>query len=178
MRFLRVGCAVLAMTTGGVAAAHTGSAADVKPASIRCPLVAPYDRGNPFARMIRGEAPVSLIAQNDLVLAFVPRDWRNPGHALVVPRRAVRNLTDLTDAEVIAVARMVKRVAVAQERALGSTGFSVEQNNARNQEVCHAHFHVIPNTAPDAGPTSGAQHRSRAEMDHIAALLHAALPAD
>ena len=32
--------------------------------------------------------------------------------------------------------------------ALGATGFSILQNNGRDQAVGHVHFHVIPDTAP------------------------------
>lgn len=139
--------------------------------SLRCPLDAPYDPANPFARILRGERPVSLVLETDSVIAFIPIDWEHPGHTLVVPRRAVRSLDDMSAAEVGAVAEAVKRVAAAQRRALGATGYTLEQNNARRQSVCHAHFHVIPNTPPvPLAP------RSRAVMDAMAARLKAALP--
>jgi len=154
-----------------IGALLAGSSMAQAPAALHCPLDAPYDESNPFARIIRGEVPVSMIAENHLVLAFVPLGWEHPGHALVVPRRAVRNLNDMTEAEMAAVIHMVKRVAVAQQKVFGSTGFTLEQNNGRNQEVCHAHFHVIPNSAATSGES-----RSRAEMDLVASKLRAALP--
>jgi histidine triad (HIT) family protein len=141
------------------------------PEALRCPLTAEYDPANPFARILRGELPVSLIAEDRLVIAFVPLGWDHLGHALVVPRRAVRNLYDLTDAEIIAVTHMIRRIGTAQQRAFGSTGFSIEQNNARKQDVCHAHFHVIPNT-----PEVTNRRPTRAQMDDVAARLRAALP--
>lgn len=141
------------------------------PPTLRCPLDAPYDAQNPFARILRGELPASVVLETDAVIAFIPIDWEHPGHVLVVPKRAVRNLDDMTGAEVAAVAAAVKRVAAAQRRALGASGYTLEQNNGRNQSVCHAHFHVIPNTAPvPLAP------RTRAEMDEMAARLKAALP--
>lgn len=139
--------------------------------ALPCPLSAPYRADNPFARILRGELPVSLIAEDARVMAIVPLDWAHPGHALVIPKAAVRNLDDLTDEDALAVLHMAKRVAAAQQRALGSTGYSVQQNNARQQDVCHFHLHVVPNT-----PAVARVRATRAEMDAMAARLRMALP--
>jgi histidine triad (HIT) family protein len=139
--------------------------------SPRCSLTNAYDANNPFARILRGELPVSLITQDDLTLAFVPLDWEHPGEALVIPKRAVRNVNDMNDAELIATMHMARRIAVAQERAFGSTGFTIQQNNGQNQGICHAHLHVIPNT-----PAASVHNAARAAMDAVAAKLKAALP--
>lgn len=139
--------------------------------ALPCPLSASYRAGNPFARIIRGELPVSMIDEDTRVMAIVPLEWEHPGHALIIPKAAVRNLNDLTDEDALAVLHMAKRVAAAQQRALGSTGYSLQQNNARQQDVCHLHVHVIPNT-----PAVARVHATRAEMDAMAARLRAALP--
>jgi len=140
---------------------------------IRCPLDAPYDAGNPFAKILSGQQPGAIIAQNRLVVALVPIDWENPGHALVITRRAVRNMEGLSDAEMVAAMHMIRRVAAAQRKALGATGYTVRQNNARNQEVCHIHFHVVPNT-----PVDKVDRATMPQMEAIAARLRAALPQD
>ena len=127
------------------------------------------------ARVRRGlEAlPGAIIAQNRLVVALVPIDWENPGHALVITRRAVRNMEGLSDAEMVAAMHMIRRVAAAQRKALGATGYTVRQNNARNQEVCHIHFHGVPNT-----PVDKVDRATMPQMEAIAARLRAALPQD
>lgn len=112
-----------------------------------------------------------MIDEDTRVMAIVPLEWEHPGHALIIPKAAVRNLNDLTDEDALAVLHMAKRVAAAQQRALGSTGYSLQQNNARQQDVCHFHVHVIPNT-----PAATRVHATRAQMDAMAARLRAALP--
>ena len=139
--------------------------------ALPCPLAAAYRTDNPFARIIRGELPVSIIDQDARVIAIVPLEWEYPGHALVIPKGPVRNLNDLTDRDAVALMHMVKRVAAAQQRALGSTGFSLQQNNARKQDVCHLHVHVVPNTPPVPK-----KHATRTEMDAMAERLKAGLP--
>jgi histidine triad (HIT) family protein len=152
-------------------AVPTAAAAADEP--MRCPLNAPYDPQNPFAQIIRGEKKQAIVYSDPLVMAFVPLGWENPGHVLIVPKRSVRNLNDMTDQEMLAVFHLIRRIAVAQERAFGSTGYTVQQNNARSQSVCHAHFHVIPNSPKD--PVDGA---TQEQMEAIAAKLRAALPAE
>jgi histidine triad (HIT) family protein len=167
-----MGCAL--MLAIGVAPAAFGQTAlpDLaKNGALHCPLSAPYDANNTFARIIRKQLPASIIAQDARVIAIIPLEWEHPGHALVIPKHAVRNLYDLGDRDLIAVMNMVKRVATAQQRALGSTGFSLQQNNASNQDVCQLHIHVIPNT-----PLVPKVRATRAEMDAMAERLKAALP--
>lgn len=150
-------------------AASSSNAAAVE--EMKCPLNAAYDPSNPFAPIIRGEGRQAVVYSDPRVIAFVPIDWDNPGHVLIIPRRPVRNLNDVSDADMLAVFHLIRRIAVAQERAFGSTGFSIEQNNARHQSVCHAHFHVIPNT-----PRQTVKNATPAQQEAIAAKLRAALP--
>lgn len=161
MRALVLGLAVLL----GV---PTVAAADEP---MKCPLDAPYDPHNPFAQIIQGTKKQAIVYSDPLVLAFIPLGWENPGHVLIIPRRSVRNLNDMSDAEMLDVFHLIRRIAVAQERAFGSTGYTVVQNNGRDQSVCHAHFHVIPNSPKQ--PVDGA---TQEQMEAIAAKLRSALP--
>lgn len=140
-------------------------------ATPRCPLEGAYDPANPFARIVRGELPASRVFEDRQVIVILPLDWTNPGHALVIPKRPVRNLDAMTPREMAHALSIARRVATAQRVALGATGYSIIQNNARNQDVCQAHFHVVPDTPPV--PTGG---KTRAEMDALAAKLRAAFP--
>lgn len=65
---------------------------------------------------------------------------------------------------------VAKMVAVAQGIALGSTGFTILQNNGRGQAVCHVHFHVIPNT-----PRRSQNPVPREELDRIAQALRGSM---
>jgi histidine triad (HIT) family protein len=139
--------------------------------ALRCPLDGPYDDSNPFARILRGELPASRVHEDAQTLVLLPLVWEHPGHALVLPKRPVRNLLDMTPAEMGHALHVARQVALAQQRALGATGFSILQNNGRHQEVCHVHFHVIPNT-----PRAPQNPVPRAELDRMAERLAAAFP--
>jgi histidine triad (HIT) family protein len=105
-----------------------------------------YDPRNPFAEMLRGEREVARIYEDANVLAFVPLDFAAPGHALVIPKRGVRNLLEMKPAEMADIIRVAQCIARAQVAAFGATGFRLQQNNGAtsNQTVFHAHLHVIP----------------------------------
>jgi len=139
---------------------------------LRCPLDGTYDDNNAFALILRGELPASRMFEDEQVAVILPLQWEHPGHALVIPKRPVRNLFDMTPAEMGHALHVATRVAVAQQKALGSTGFTIIQNNGRSQAVCHVHFHVIPNTARH--PSNPVP---REELDRMAERLAAAFPA-
>jgi histidine triad (HIT) family protein len=147
------------------------TAAHAEASGLKCSRGAPYDVQNAFAKIASGERQAAIVYADRLVIAFVPIDWDNPGHTLIIPRRHVRSLDDMSDAEMLAVFHLIRRIAKAQERAFGATGYSIEQNNGRHQTVCHAHFHVIPNT-----PEQKVDKATPEQMQAIAAKLRAALP--
>ena len=158
--------------TAGVAAfpnpASPQPAAPEVPA-LRCPLDQPYEQNNPLARILRGETPASRIYEDRRVIVVMPLEWDHPGHALVIPKRPVRSLFDMTPAEMGHALAIARRVGAAQQSALGSTGFTIVQNNGRSQHVCHVHFHVIPNT-----PRAPQDPVPRDELDRMAERLRAA----
>jgi len=50
------------------------------------PHLAPYDRNNVFARILRGEAPCTKVYEDEFALAFDNIHPAAPVHVLVVPK--------------------------------------------------------------------------------------------
>ncbi|MFD1787988.1 HIT family protein [Sphingomonas floccifaciens] len=156
-------------------------AAAQQPAGPARGLTGAYDAGNPFARILRGELPVSKVYEDKTVLVFMPLTMAKPGHVLIIPKRlGVRNLLDLTPAELAACMVAAQKAGRAQMAALGATGFQIRQNNGSDagQEVFHPHVHVIPFVGPDKALRTDADRNTRAELDAMAARLRAAWPKD
>ncbi|MBM3929336.1 MAG: HIT family protein [Sphingomonadales bacterium] len=155
------------------------SAVAQQPASPARGLTGAYDPGNPFARILRGEAPVSKVYEDDRVLVLMPLTMAKPGHVLVIPKRlGARNLLDLTPAELTACMVAAQKAGRAQMAALGATGFQIRQNNGADagQEVFHPHFHVVPFVGPDKALRPEAERNTRDDLDAMAARLRAAWP--
>ena len=106
----------------------------------------PYDDSNVFAKILRGDIPSHKIYEDDDVLVFMDVMPQAPGHTLVVPKAASRNLLDADPAVLAKVAPIVQRTARAVKEAFGADGVTVVQFNepASGQTVFHLHYHVIP----------------------------------
>ncbi|HEY3792743.1 MAG TPA: HIT domain-containing protein, partial [Bradyrhizobium sp.] len=67
--------------------------------------MAAYDSSNIFAKILRGEFPCYKVYENDHVLAFLDIMPRSPGHTLVIPKTAARNILDIDVEDFVHVAR-------------------------------------------------------------------------
>jgi histidine triad (HIT) family protein len=99
-----------------------------------------------FCKIIAGELPAQIIDEDEQTVAFMDINPATRGHALVVPRRHVRNLLEIgpedLDATMLASQRLARRVT---ER-LGADGVNLLNGcaSAAWQTVFHFHVHVIP----------------------------------
>lgn len=109
------------------------------------------DQPSIFTRIIRGELPCAKIYEDEHVLAFLDINPLAEGHALVVPRRQVARLEELTPDEAAACARVIGPLAARIIAAVGAPAYNVLQNNGAEsgQEVPHVHFHIIPRRSGD-----------------------------
>jgi len=108
--------------------------------------MAAYDDNNIFAKILRGELPAYKVYEDDKALALLDIMPRAPGHTLVLPKSAARNLMDVAPADLAHVHEVVQRVAKAAMQVFGADGITVQQFNekAGGQVVFHLHVHVIP----------------------------------
>ena len=105
-----------------------------------------YDDSNIFAKILRGEIPSNKVYEDADTLVFMDVMPQAPGHTLIVPKVASRNLLD-ADPQVLArVAPVVQKIARAVKTAFNADGVTVVQFNepASGQTVFHLHYHVIP----------------------------------
>jgi histidine triad (HIT) family protein len=105
-----------------------------------------YDPNNIFAKILRGEMPSYKVYEDDKVLAFLDIMPRAPGHTLVLPKAACRNILDIAPDDLVAVTLATQKVAKAVVEVFGADGITVQQFNegAGGQVVFHLHLHIIP----------------------------------
>jgi histidine triad (HIT) family protein len=105
-----------------------------------------YDPNNIFAKILRGELPCFKVYEDDKTLAFLDIMPRTPGHTLILPKAAARNILDIAPDDLAHVSKVAQRIAKAAMTALGADGITVQQFNegAGGQVVFHLHVHVIP----------------------------------
>jgi histidine triad (HIT) family protein len=105
-----------------------------------------YDPNNIFAKILRGEFPCYKVYEDDHVLAFLDIMPRSPGHTLVIPKAAARNILDIKIEDYLHVARATHRIAAAAKQTFDADGITIQQFNeaAGGQVVFHLHVHVMP----------------------------------
>jgi histidine triad (HIT) family protein len=105
-----------------------------------------YDPSNIFAKILRGELPCHKVYEDDKALAFLDIMPRAPGHTLVLPKAAARNILDVAPDDLAHVMKITQRVAKVSVDVFGADGVTVQQFNegAGGQVVFHLHVHVIP----------------------------------
>ena len=99
-----------------------------------------------FCQIIKREIPASIVYEDDRVLAFNDINPQGPTHVLVVPKRHIASLNDLTADDDATVGEIVRRAAViAAERGISAGGFRTVFNTNRDagQTVFHIHLHLI-----------------------------------
>ena len=105
-----------------------------------------YDPNNIFAKILRGELPAHKIYEDDKTFAFLDIMPRAPGHALVIPKAAVRTLIDIEPDDLANLFKTTQAVARAVMTIFSADGLTIHQFNeaAGGQVVFHLHVHVIP----------------------------------
>jgi histidine triad (HIT) family protein len=100
-----------------------------------------------------------------------------PGHTLVVPKRHVETILDLTVEDEARLAHTTAHAARVLTRELQPDGILVVQRNglAAEQTVNHVHVHVVPRRAGFAWPpTEWIEVTPLEERQELAAQLSAA----
>lgn len=97
-----------------------------------------------FCRIVRGEIPAKLVAQNEHCVAFRDIDPRAPVHVLIVPREHVPTLSDLREPGIVGEMALLAAQIAKQEGVAASGYRTVMNTNAdAGQTVFHLHMHLL-----------------------------------
>ena len=99
-----------------------------------------------FCRIARKEIPAKLLYEDDEVVAFEDLNPQAPVHVLVVPRRHIATLNDLSPADDALMGKLSRVAAqVAREKGVAEPGWRsvVNVNREGGQVVFHVHLHCL-----------------------------------
>lgn len=106
-----------------------------------------YDPDNVFAKMLRGEIPCDVVAENAHALAFHDIHPKAPIHILVIPKGHYTHLTDfLNNASGDEILGLNRAIATVIDTVDGlEDGYRMITNcqEIGGQEVPHLHFHLL-----------------------------------
>ena len=126
-----------------------------------------------FCKIISGDAPASIVYQDEMVMSFLDINPVTPGHTLVIPRVHRPYLKDLEENTGIHLFRITMRLALAiRKSGLKCEGINLflADGEAAFQDVFHTHMHIIPRFEGDSFKISAdwSSHPERSELDRIA----------
>lgn len=99
-----------------------------------------------FCRMVKKEIPASVVYEDDHLLVVNDINPQAPLHVLVIPKRHIATLNDLTEQDDALVGEMSRRAAaIAKDKGYAERGFRTvfNTNKEAGQTVFHIHLHVL-----------------------------------
>ncbi len=99
-----------------------------------------------FCNIANGQIPAKIVYQDEDVVAFEDIHPQAPHHILIIPRRHIASMNDLTldDGQLLAVIFSVA-AKLAQKLGLDKSGYRFVTNVGPDagQSVFHLHFHLL-----------------------------------
>ncbi|WP_006788719.1 histidine triad nucleotide-binding protein [Thiorhodospira sibirica] len=99
-----------------------------------------------FCKIITGDIPAKIIYETPELLAFHDLNPQAPLHALIIPRKHIATLNDLTEAD----APLLGQMYLAAQHIAAQAGFAergyrcvINCNLDGGQSVYHIHLHLL-----------------------------------
>lgn len=99
-----------------------------------------------FCKIVNKEIPVDIVYEDEQTLVFRDVKPAAPVHLLVIPKKHIPALSDLSEEDAGLIGRVqLAAVRVARERGLVEQGFRLVNNCGQNagQIVMHVHYHLL-----------------------------------
>jgi histidine triad (HIT) family protein len=99
-----------------------------------------------FCRIAAGEIPATVVYQDEFVVAFRDINPQAPTHVLLIPRKHIASLLDLSPEDDATIGHLVRISGqIAKSEGLAAGGYRLVANCGREagQSVDHVHFHLL-----------------------------------
>ncbi|BDR67807.1 histidine triad nucleotide-binding protein [Clostridium tetani] len=99
-----------------------------------------------FCKIVKGDIPSEKVYEDELILAFKDISPSAPTHVLVIPKKHIKNLNELSDNDAKIISHIyIKIKELAQQLDINEKGYRVVTNCGEQggQTVEHIHFHLL-----------------------------------
>ena len=99
-----------------------------------------------FCKIANKEIDSDFVYEDDEIIAFKDINPQAPIHILVIPKKHIESIIDLTDEDEMLVGKMYTAVRkIAKKINIEESGFRLIVNCGKDagQEVPHLHFHIL-----------------------------------
>ncbi|OFY62977.1 MAG: HIT family hydrolase [Bacteroidetes bacterium RIFCSPLOWO2_02_FULL_36_8] len=119
-----------------------------------------------FSKIANGEIPCYKIAEDESFMAFLDIQPIAKGHILVIPKKEIDYIFDLSDEVLASFHIFSKKIAVALKKTIPCQRIGVAVVGI---EVPHAHIHLIPiNRMSDFNFSAKRLSLPKEEMENLA----------
>jgi histidine triad (HIT) family protein len=104
------------------------------------------EKGSVFTKIINRELPATIVYEDDEVIAFVPLRKQAPVHYLIVPKKEIYTINDITEEDTMLIGKLfIVAKKLAKENGISETGYRLSMNNNEDagQSVFHLHLHLM-----------------------------------
>jgi histidine triad (HIT) family protein len=109
----------------------------------------PPDPDCRFCAIVAGAEDAEVVFEDDVSLAFLDHRPLFAGHSLLVPRRHLETVWDLSDDLIARLFANARLLSAAIRSAMNSQGAFIAANNVVSQSVPHLHVHLVPRNRKD-----------------------------
>ncbi|MGL5949879.1 MAG: histidine triad nucleotide-binding protein [Cetobacterium sp.] len=99
-----------------------------------------------FTKIINREIPASIVFENENVIAFKDINPQAPVHILIVPKKEIATVNDITAEDAALIGNLYLAAAeIAIELSIAEDGYRLITNCNKfgGQEVFHLHIHLM-----------------------------------
>ena len=99
-----------------------------------------------FCQIIRGDKPADFVYQDESLVVFKDIRPHAPVHLLIVPRKHIRSVNDLTEEDTPIISEMIfKAKKIARDQEISESGYKLLFNIERGggQVIFHLHMHLF-----------------------------------
>jgi histidine triad (HIT) family protein len=99
-----------------------------------------------FCEIVAGRIPAKVAYQDDQIMAFLDIKPEAPTHTLVIPKRHITSLLDLTAEDDVIIGALVRKARdLAQAAGISEKGFRLVFNcgDDAGYSVYHIHLHLV-----------------------------------
>jgi len=104
------------------------------------------ESGSVFTKIIKRELPATIVFEDADIIAFVPLRKQAPVHLLIVPKKEIHTINDVTEEDTLILGKLfLVAKKLAKEKGISETGYrlSMNINEDAGQSVFHLHMHLL-----------------------------------
>lgn len=102
--------------------------------------------GSVFTKIINREIPATILYEDDTVIAFLPLKLQAKVHILIVPKKKIHTVNDITEEDMIIIGKLfLVAKQLAKKQGIVESGYRLVMNTNQDagQSVFHLHLHLL-----------------------------------